>query len=133
MKILRWFIAIAIVAVLSSIGTYYFLNRPQRQGISLTSPATSTPVPTESSEDIIKELTSELNPDNDPNFGGTIDAKEGNYVRGGAGFGGGGYGWYAVKQNGKWKIVEKTQNAPACSIMQKFNFPKSIYQDCRPE
>lgn len=124
---------ILLIVLLSSVGTYYFLNRPQRQETSPTSPTTSVPVPTETYEDIIKELTPELNPDNDPNFAATIDVKENNYVRGGAGFGGGGFGWYALKQNGKWKIIEKTQNAPACSIMQEFNFPKSIYQDCRPE
>lgn len=113
-----------------------FLQKSPQQQRVLPTPtpiATTAPSPTETSEDIIKELTPELNPDNNPNFVATIDIREGNYIRGGAGFGGGGYGWYAVKQSGKWKIVEKTQNAPSCSIMQKYNFPESIYQDCRPE
>ncbi|KKR73855.1 MAG: hypothetical protein UU15_C0001G0030 [Candidatus Levybacteria bacterium GW2011_GWC2_40_7] len=124
--------------VFGSLGTYFFLNREQG-GTSLTpTPSTKdqvqTPSPTEaateSSEDIIKELTPVLDPDNNPNFFATVEVREGNYAQGTASFGGGGYGWDAVKQNGKWEVILKTQNEPPCSTMEQYGFPESVYKTC---
>lgn len=133
MKNLLLFIEILAVVAIGFLAIQRYSSKKPAQQTEQKQERLIESIPSVSDEDIIKELTPELNPDNNPNFGATIDAREDNYVRGGAGFGGGGYGWYAVKQNGKWEIVEKTQNAPSCSIMQKYNFPKSIYQDCRPD
>lgn len=83
-----------------------------------------------SSEEILNELTPQLNPEKIESFIGKVDLKEGNFARGTASFGGGGYGWYAVFQDNKWIVVEKTQNIPKCSTMEKYNFPKSLYEDC---
>lgn len=130
-KALSITLLVLIALIIGSLGTYYFLNREQ-PGASITPTPTPTASPqaTESSEDIIRELDSALNPDNNPNYAATVGVRDGNYAQGTASFGGGGYGWYAVKQNGKWKVILKTQNEPPCSTMEQYGFPQSVYKTC---
>ena len=130
---------VLLALVIGSVGVYYFLNRNQQ--VTSVSPTptikeqmpspSATPKKIESSEDILRELDSELNPDNDSKYAGTVEVREGNYAQGTASFGGGGYGWYAVKQDGKWKVILKTQNTPPCSTMEQYGFPQSVYKECR--
>lgn len=74
-----------------------------------------------------------LNPQDSPDLFVNIIGVEGNYAIGSSGGKGGGAGWFAVKQNGKWEIVLQTQNYPPCSVMEKYNFPKSLYGECGPD
>lgn len=75
-----------------------------------------------------------LNPTNDPDIFVEVSVVEGNYAKGGTGGGGGGgVGWYAVKEGGTWKVVDQSQNDPPCSVMEKYDFPQTMYTDCRPD
>lgn len=41
-----------------------------------------------------------------------------------------GGGWIAVKENGRWTLISDGQDAPDCSIMDKYSIPKKIYNNC---
>ena len=129
-KITTVTLLVILGVVFGAFGTYFFLNREQPSTKEQVQAPSPTEAATESSEDIIKELTPELDPDNNPNFSATVEVREGNFAQGTASFGGGGYGWYAVKQNGKWEVILKTQNEPPCSTMEQYGFPQCVYKTC---
>lgn len=74
-----------------------------------------------------KELTSAINPTNDPNVEFSVDKLLGNYAAG-SGFDS---HWYAVKINGQWQKVWSGQNIISCKPVDQYNIPKEIYgNDC---
>lgn len=43
----------------------------------------------------------------------------------------GGTGWYAVKENGKWTVIEIGQGTTACpSLVDEYRIPKESFPDC---
>lgn len=44
---------------------------------------------------------------------------------------GGQYAWIAVRQNGKWIIVDMYSDLPSCSSMSKYSVPEDFYLDCK--
>lgn len=78
-----------------------------------------------------KELVPVINPKNDPNLSVQVSKLQGNYATGGAGSYGGGYVWYAVKVDGKWKEVWTGQDIISCKPVKQYSIPKEIYSnDC---
>lgn len=38
-----------------------------------------------------------------------------------------GFGWIAKKNNGEWKFVLKSQEAPTCSVLREYDVPNTFY------
>ncbi len=83
-------------------------------------------------DDILKEISAILNPENDPDIVVKILKKEGDFMRGLAGSQEYGIGveWIAKKINGKWEIVGTHQHALSCNLLDEYGVPLSIAPFC---
>lgn len=81
----------------------------------------------------VKELSPIFNPNKDLGIIITVDKLVGNYAKGGTGgrWGGGGAAWIALKTDGVWKEIWGGQDIISCSIFNKYQIPKEIYEDCQ--
>lgn len=136
--IISIFIILGLIIVL-----YFNLNSKinqlsNNQTADITSIPTAIPTmeeevisPTSTVDNMVKEITTLLNPTNRPNFSVSISKTIGNYSTGLAGYiNDSGYGWTAAKINGIWKIVHKGQDGMTCNIVNQYQIPKEIYGNC---
>lgn len=81
----------------------------------------------------VKELSPIFNPNKNLEIIITVDKLIGNYAKGGIGgrWGGGGTAWIALKTDGVWEKIWGGQDIISCSIANKYQIPKEIYEECQ--
>jgi hypothetical protein len=61
----------------------------------------------------------------------TVSKIQGNYAQGGASATGGGAMWFAVKENGVWKLVWDGNGTISCDLTTQYpDFPKTMIPEC---